>query len=309
MDRCRIILTGAAPCPPYLIEFLKVVTGAIVIQGYGMTETAATISVTSPTDINVGHVGPPLPNCEVKLRDVPELGYLSTDEQPRGELLVRGPCVFKGYFKDEEATKDCLTSDGWMCTGDVARWNPNGTLSIIDRRRNIFKLPQGEYVAAEKIEITLGKAPIVGQIWVYGNGFKTFLLGVVVPSMEVTYHFCQEKGWWPSAEKPVYGSEAFIKQYRGVWDGSHAAELKAELMNNLNLHSAQLKGFEKLKDVLIETDINQLGLAFTEENECMTPTFKLRRVFLLKRYHEKLKKVFEDNGEPNAADEKWPGLK
>jgi len=304
-----MVLSGAAPCPPYLIEFLRVVTGAIVIQGYGMTETAATISVTLPTDPNMGHVGPPVPNCEVKLRDVPELGYLSTDKEPRGELLVRGPCVFRGYYKDDEATKECLTSDGWLCTGDVARWNPNGSLSIIDRRRNIFKLPQGEYVAAEKIEITLGKAPIVSQIWVYGNGFKTFLLGVVVPSMEVTYHFCAEKGWWPKTDKPVYGSEEFIKDYKAVWHGEHGAELKKELVDNLNMHSASLKGFEKLKDVIIETDINPLGLAFTEENECQTPTFKLRRVFLLKRYFDKLKKMFEDNGEPNAADEKWPGMK
>jgi len=196
-----------------------------------------------------------------------------------------------------------LDNHGWLCTGDVARWNPNGSLSIIDRRRNIFKLPQGEYVAAEKIEITLGKAPIVGQIWVYGNGFKTFLVGVVVPSMEVTYHFCAEKGWWPKSEKPTYGSEEFIKDYKSVWHGEHAAELKKELMDNLNIHGGSLKGFEKLKDVIIETDINHLGLAFTEENECMTPTFKLRRVFLLKRYHEKLKKLFEDNGESNAPDE------
>jgi len=275
-----------------------------------MTETAATISVTLPSDPNVGHVGPPVPNCEVKLRDVPELGYLSTDEEPRGELLVRGPCVFQGYYKDEEATKECLTVDGWLCTGDVARWNPNGSLSIIDRRRNIFKLPQGEYVACEKIEITLGKAPIVGQIWVYGNGFKTFLLGVVVPSMEVTHQFCAAKGWWPDADKPSsFGSEEYIKNYKAVWLGEHRAELKKELMDNINVHAGQLKGFEKLKDCIIETEINHMGLAFTEENECMTPTFKLRRVFLLKRYHEQLKKMFEDNGEANAADEKWPGLK
>jgi len=304
----RAILGGAAPCMPYVIEFLKVVTGAVVIQGYGMTETAATISCVLPGDPTMGHVGPPLANSEVKLRDIPEMGYYSTDKEPRGEVLVRGPCIFKGYYKDDEATKACLSTDGWLETGDVARWNANGTLSIIDRKRNIFKLPQGEYVATERIENILSRSPIVGQIWVYGNGYKSFLLGVIVPSMEATLHWCQDKHWWPGTGHEVVGSDEFIKIYKAVWHGSHGAELKVDLIKNLDLQSSQLKGFEKLKDVIVETDVNHLGFAFNEENECMTPSYKLRRGFLLKRYHSKLVALFAEHGEPTVADEIWPGM-
>jgi len=161
-------------------------------------------------------------------------------------------------------------------------------------------------VAAEKIEIEYGKAPIVSQIWVYGNGFKSFLVAVVVPAMDATAKFCQEKGWWPTTKLSI-GSPEFITQYKHVWD-SHHTELKKELLDNLATHSPSLKGFEKIKDVIVETEINAMNMAFTEDNECMTPTFKLRRMFLVKRYHEKLKKLFADNGEPVEPDEKWPGV-
>jgi long-chain acyl-CoA synthetase len=85
-------------------------------------------------DTTMGHCGPPFPDCEVKLRDVPEMKYLHTDENPRGEILVRGPNIFSGYYKNEEATRETL-SDGWLMTGDIGRFNPNGTLSIIDRKK------------------------------------------------------------------------------------------------------------------------------------------------------------------------------
>jgi len=307
LDKTRCILTGAAPITNEVLEFLRIVTGAIVVQGYGMTESGGTIAVTMPNDHNLGHVGPPLPSCEIKLLDVPEMGYLHTqDGFGSGELLVRGYNIFKGYYKEPEATKSAMKGE-WLCTGDIARWNPNGTLSIIDRRKNIFKLPQGEFVAVEKIESAYGLSPAVGQIWVYGNGLRSVLVGVVVPNLTATQKFCTEKGWWDEKAAGAPGSKEFIAEYRSVWE-KHHADLKAELMKQLNLQSASLKGFEKVKDVLIETDVNHLGVAFTEENECMTPTFKLRRVALLKRYHEKLRQLFIDNGEKVPADEKWPGL-
>lgn len=118
--------------------------GATVVEGYGMTETACTISLTLPAETEAGHVGGPVPCCEVKLADIPEMAYTSADKpHPRGEVCVRGPTLFSGYYKDEAQTKEIMDSDGWLHTGDVGLWLPGGRLKIIDRKKNIFKLAQG----------------------------------------------------------------------------------------------------------------------------------------------------------------------
>ena len=122
------------------------------------------MTMTNAHDPTMGHVGPPLPSSEIRLRDVPEMGYLHTNNPPTGEVLARGPSIFVGYFKNDEATRETL-QNGWICTGeqarrgpwlaprpfrragDVGRWNPNGTLSIIDRKKNIFKLSQARRLA------------------------------------------------------------------------------------------------------------------------------------------------------------------
>eukprot|EP00493_Phyllostaurus_siculus_P025509 UN25853 len=157
--------------PPYLAEFLRVilVKGAIV-QGYGMTESTGGSTVQPLADMNLGNVGVPLGGVDIRLQDIPSMNYMTTDENPRGEILIRGPSVMKGYLKNEKATSETIV-DGWLHTGDVGRINPNGTLSIIDRKKNIFKTAFGEYIAVEKIESAYGRAAAVGQVWVYGNSY------------------------------------------------------------------------------------------------------------------------------------------
>jgi len=101
MDRLRVVVTGAAPCPPYLMEFIRVVLAPTdgVVQGYGLTETAAAVTASEAKDHTLGHVGPPLPSAEICLRDVPDMGYSSKNNPPTGEVLARGPSVFAGYYK------------------------------------------------------------------------------------------------------------------------------------------------------------------------------------------------------------------
>jgi long-chain acyl-CoA synthetase len=149
--RVRLMITGAAPLSEEVYRFLQIAFCVPVLQGYGLTETAAALSLTRPDDFSTGHVGSPILSVEVRLADVPEMNYSSKNDPPTGEVCVRGNNVFKGYYKNEAQT-NADVKDGWFHTGDVGRWNPNGTLSIIDRKKNIFKLAQGEYVAAEHVE-------------------------------------------------------------------------------------------------------------------------------------------------------------
>jgi len=312
LENVRVLVTGAAPIAPYLAEFLKVVSGGrAVLEGYGMTEASAATSIGMVGDRNLGHTGPPVSCAEVRLEDIPDMNYLHTDPHPRGEVCVRGPAVFAGYWKDEENTKATII-DGWLHTGDVGRFNPNGTLSIIDRKKNMFKLSQGEYVAIERVEQAYQKAGMVGQVWCYGNSFKSFLLGVVVPAAEPTAAFLLSKGYWPRSEKE--STKLAAETFQADWktavidaDPARKAELRAWVLENLRAQEKGLKGFERVKDWVIATDINGMGMVFTEQNDTLTPTFKLRRPQLLQKYIQQLKQMYADNGEPVAPDEKWPG--
>lgn len=306
LENCRVIVTGAAPMPPYLMEFLRVVVNPAlgVVQGYGMTETAAAVSLSEPNDFTMGHVGPPLPSAEIRLRDVPDMNYLHTDPLPRGEVLARGPSIFAGYFKNPEATRETL-ENGWIATGDIGRWNSNGTLSIIDRKKNMFKLAQGEYIAAEKIEGILARSRYVGQLWIYGNSYKTFVVGVVVPNAETLYEVAKSKGWW-GADDAKLGTQAFRDRYKQVVNG-HRDEIAKIIKADCDKLAQEngLSGFEKPRDLILESEIDDLLQGFTVANDCLTPTFKLRRPFLLRKYEKQLRDCYTKNGEAPNRDEKW----
>lgn len=132
-----------------------------------------------------------MPGLEVKLTDVPEMDYLSTDKDnngkptPKGEICLRGPQLFLGYYKDPKNTKEVLDSEGWCHTGDIGELLPNGAIKVIDRKKNIFKLAQGEYVAPEKIENIYVRAKGVAEVFVFGDSLQSFLVGIIVPNKEI----------------------------------------------------------------------------------------------------------------------------
>lgn len=156
--RVRYMITGSAPISKEVLNFLKIAFCVQIAEGYGQTECAAPATITWTQDPTSGHVGAPFPALEMKLVDVPEMNYTSEDKDeegvptPRGEVCYRGFNVFKGYFRSPEQTKDTIDEDGWVHTGDIGVFQPNGTLRIVDRKKNIFKLSQGEYIAPDKIE-------------------------------------------------------------------------------------------------------------------------------------------------------------
>lgn len=189
----KFILTGSAPVSPEILHFLRVVTGCIVIEGYGATETGGACSIQLPGETTVGNIGPPFLCSMFKLADVPEMNLVASRDN-RGEILVHGTNVFKGYFKDEEKTKAALDADGWYHTGDVGSYDENGCMRVVDRVKNIFKLQQGEYIAPEKIENIYVRSKYVAQVFIYGNSYKSSLIAIIVPEETVLAEWAQQNG-------------------------------------------------------------------------------------------------------------------
>lgn len=146
----RVMATASAPISPDILDFLKVVFCCDIIEAYGLTETVGGLA-THVGDPVTGHVGGPVAHTKLKFRDVPEMNIFTNELPLRGEICFAGPSVFKGYFKSPELTAEAFHNE-WFCSGDVGQVNPNGTVKIIDRCKNIFKTSAGEYIAPLKLE-------------------------------------------------------------------------------------------------------------------------------------------------------------
>mgnify|MGYP002715270059 CR=1 FL=1 len=178
--RLRLALSGGAAISRETQEFLRL-TLVEIVQGYGMTESSAMCALLSPEFFQYSCVGSPMPSVEVKLRDVAEAGYYSQGEVPQGEVLIRGPSVTQGYLNRPELTAEAFTKDGWLCTGDVGQWNKDGTLSLIDRKKNLVKLQGGEYIAIERLESVYKSVDLVSNICLIASSDAKQPMAVVFP--------------------------------------------------------------------------------------------------------------------------------
>uniref|UniRef100_A0A8I3WU66 Long-chain-fatty-acid--CoA ligase n=1 Tax=Callithrix jacchus TaxID=9483 RepID=A0A8I3WU66_CALJA len=190
--RVRLMVTGAAPVSATVLTFLRAALGCQFYEGYGQTECTAGCCLTMPGDWTAGHVGAPMPCNLIKLVDVEEMNYIAAKGE--GEVCVKGPNVFQGYLKDPAKTAEALDKDGWLHTGDIGKWLPNGTLKIIDRKKHIFKLAQGEYIAPEKIENIYLRSEPVAQVFVHGESLQAFLIAIVVPDIETLCSWARKRG-------------------------------------------------------------------------------------------------------------------
>jgi len=252
------MITGSAPIDAAVLDFLKVCFCCPMLEGYGLTETSGGSSVTHPRDPVTGHVGGPLPCIKWRLMDVPEMSYLSSDKPyPRGELQMYGPAVFSGYFKRADKTSEAFDAEGWFKTGDVAMAYPNGSVKIIDRSKNIFKLSQGEYIAPEKLENMFALSPWVAQSIVYGDSLRSCAVAIVCPNMDAVQKWAASNGKADMKEEDLLND----------------ALLKKTVLDALVQVCTENKctSLEKPKDLHLTAE------AFTVENNLLTPTYKLKR--------------------------------
>ncbi|XP_007520068.1 long-chain-fatty-acid--CoA ligase 5 isoform X1 [Erinaceus europaeus] len=268
--KIRLMVTGAAPISSPVLTFLRAALGCQVFEAYGQTECTAGCTFTSPGDWTSGHVGAPLACNHIKLEDVPDMNYFSVNNE--GEVCIRGTNVFKGYLKDPEKTNEALDKDGWLHTGDIGRWLPNGTLKIIDRKKNIFKLAQGEYIAPEKIENVYIRSSPVAQIFVHGDSLRSSLVAVVVPDPDVLPAFAAKLG--------VKGSLEEMCQNQVV---------KQAILEDLQKIGKEsgLKSFEQVKNIFLHPNL------FSIENGLLTPTLKAKRAELSKYFRAEIDHLYE----------------
>lgn len=199
--------------------------------------------------------------------------YLATDKPyPRGELCIKGPVVFQGYYKNEEKNKEAFDKDGWLHTGDVVEFRDNGTVKLIDRKKNLFKLSQGEYISPEKLENIYNKSLFIAQIFITGDSTKNNIVGIIVPDPEYL------KIWTVK--------EGISKE--GI-DLINSDELKESIIKDLNerAEKEKLNSLEKLKIFQITTNM------FTVENGLLTPSMKLVRHAAQKLFKGEVDRLYE----------------
>ncbi|XP_036793647.1 long-chain-fatty-acid--CoA ligase 6 isoform X3 [Oncorhynchus mykiss] len=269
--RLRMIVTGAAPASPTVLGFLRAALGCQVYEAYGQTECTAGCTFTTPGDWTSGHVGAPLPCNLIKLVDVAEKNYFAAKGE--GEVCVKGPNVFKGYLKDPGRTAETLDTDGWLHTGDIGKWLPNGTLKIIDRKKHIFKLAQGEYISPEKIENIYIRCEPVTQLYVHGDSLQSCLVAIVVPDPETMPAWALKKG--------MEGS------YRDLCKNT---VLKKAIMEDLQRlgKASGLHSFEQVKNIYVHNEL------FSIQNGLLTPTLKAKRPELREFFKGKIEDLYEN---------------
>jgi len=264
--RIRLVIVGSAPLAGNVLTFMRAALGCIIVEGYGQTECVAPCTLTAPGDPQPDQVGPPLPCNNIKLVDVPDMEYFAAHGQ--GEVCVQGANVFLGYYREPERTSLALDPEGWLHTGDIGEWLPNGTLKIIDRKKQIFKVAQGEYVAPEKLEEIYMKSYYISQVFIHGDSLKSCVVGVIVPDV------LSIQDW---AGKRNIPNQSFT----ALCNNREVKNLIMKQIEELGLEH-NLKYYEKVKDIYLHPNL------FSIQNGLLSSTGKLMRTKLVKYFKPQL---------------------
>uniref|UniRef100_A0A8C7V2I0 long-chain-fatty-acid--CoA ligase n=1 Tax=Oncorhynchus mykiss TaxID=8022 RepID=A0A8C7V2I0_ONCMY len=272
----RVLLSGGAPLSAATQRFMNICLCCPVGQGYGLTETCGAGTISEMWDYSTGRVGAPLICSEITLKDWEEGGYYSTDKpHPRGEIVIGGPNVTMGYYKNEVKNREDFFVDSngqrWFCTGDIGEFHPDGCLKIIDRKKDLVKLQAGEYVSLGKVEAMLKNCPFVDNICAYANSDQSYVIGFVVPNQKQLMALAEQRG------------------LRGSWE---------EICNNPDMErdvlhiiteaalSAKLERFEIPRKIRLSAE------PWTPETGLVTDAFKLKRKELKSHYQEDIERMY-----------------
>ncbi|KAG5301804.1 acyl-CoA synthetase [Histoplasma ohiense] len=269
--RLRVALTGGGPISKDTQLFLSMAL-CPVINGYGLTETSAMGSLCDPLAWTIDTVGDIPSSIEIKLVDFPEAGYYSKNTPPQGEIWIRGPSVMEGYYENEEETKSVMTEDGWFMTGDIGEFDKNGHLKIVDRKKNLVKTLNGEYIALEKLESIYRSAAVVANILIHAATDQVKPIAVIVP-----------------AEPALLA----LAKANGIEGESIEALVNDKKLNSIVLKELQnagragrLKPFEIIEGVVLSDE------EWTPQNGYITAAQKLQRRKIARHFQKEIDRAY-----------------
>ncbi len=268
--RLELALTGAAPVAKEMLEFFDA-CGVLVLEGYGLTETSGGATANLPDDFKFGTQGKALPNTELKIAERDEEDSDEEGEDPGGEVLIRGPQVFKGYYRNEEATEEDLDSDGWFSTGDVGAVDDDGFLTITGRTKDIVVTSSGKNIPAARIENEISDNRWISQAVVYGDD-KNYLVALITIDEDERSELASQAGVDDDAETMASSDEVREE----IWKAIEEA----------NGNFAKIEQVKKF--TILEHDLSQ------DEGE-ITPTMKVKRNAVYENHRDRFEALYEED--------------
>ena len=249
----RLAVSGAAPISPEILRFFDA-AGVLVLEGWGMTETSTAATISSPEDFKIGTIGKPFPGCEIKIAE-------------DGEILVKGPNVFQGYYKNEEATRETIV-DGWLHTGDLGSIDADGFITITGRKKDIIITAGGKNITPANLEGEIKQHPLVSQCVVVGDR-RPYLVALVTLDPEEATAYAKEHAL---PEDPA--------QLAANGDVREAIEAHLAKVNEKFARVEQVK-----KIAILPEDLSQ-------ENGELTPTLKVKRAVVADKHQHEIEQLY-----------------
>ncbi|MBK7630362.1 MAG: long-chain fatty acid--CoA ligase [Ignavibacteriales bacterium] len=251
----RFFISGGAALPLYLGKFFEAI-GIIIVEGYGLTESSPVICANRVDDYKFGSVGKPFPGVEIKI---------ASD----GEILAKGPNIMQGYFKNKKETEATI-KDGWLYTGDIGVFDPNGFLMITDRKKHLFKTSAGKYIAPNPIESMFLASKYIDQFVLIGDR-RMFLTALIVPDFEAVKEY----------------ADTHKIPYDKVEDLIRDEQIYKMLDKEMDQFQKKLANFEKVRKYVL------LDRPFTIESGEITPSLKIKRKYVEERYQDLIEQMYQ----------------
>jgi len=249
----RLAVSGAAPINPDILRFFDA-AGVLVLEGWGMTETSTAATISSPDDFKIGTIGKPFPGCEIRIAD-------------DGEILVKGPNVFQGYHKNEEATRETIV-DGWLHTGDLGEVDSDGFIKITGRKKDIIITAGGKNITPANLEAEIKQHPLVSQCVVVGDR-RPYLVALVTLDPEEAAAYAEENGLEETPEQL-----------------SDNPDVKASIMAHVEQINQKFARVEQVKKIAI------LPEDLSQENGELTPTLKVKRAVVTQKREREIEQLY-----------------